>query len=104
MRGCVTKFHQLLTSAPASHFVWCQLHKHGAVCACHGLQFSRPWKCSSTVPSAVPSALHEGGLRVQEHAPGSAINDSPCVREHLLHQLQGREINRRFPKVSCSIQ
>ena len=44
------------------------------------------------------------GLRVQEHAPGYAINDYPCVREHLLHRLQGKEINSLFPKVSCSIQ
>ena len=57
----MTNLHQSLTNdAPASHFVWCQLHKHGAVSACHGLQFSPSWKCSSVVASAFHSALHDG--------------------------------------------
>ena len=65
--------------------------QHGDLSACHDLQFSQPWKCTSVVASAVHSALPDGALRVQEHAPGSAINDSPCVREHLFSQPQSGE-------------
>ena len=76
------------------------LPKHGDVSACHCLQFSQPWKCSSVVASALPSSLHDGALRIQEHAPGSALNDSPCVREHLFSRLQGGETSRSLSKVS----
>ena len=76
-----------------------QLPKHGDTSACHGLQFSQPWKCSSVVASAVPFALHDGALRVQEHAARSTINDSPCVWEHLLSRHQGGESLQRLQKV-----
>ena len=67
--------------------------KHVDISSCHDLQFSQPWKCSSVVASAVPSTLHDRALRVQEHAPGSAFNDTACVREHLFPRLQSGEIN-----------
>ena len=63
------------------------LLKHGDASACHDLQLSQPWKCSSAVTSAVYCPLSDGALRVQEHAARSAISDSPCVREHLFPRL-----------------
>ena len=73
--------------------------KHG-VSTCNDLQFSQPWKCSSAVASAVHSALPDGALRLQEHAPGSALNDSPCAGKYLFTRLQSGENYRCFPKVS----
>ena len=79
-----------------------QFPKHVA-CVCHDLQFSQPWKCSSAVTSVVSCALPDGTLRVQEHAPGSALIDSSCVRQHLFHRYQRGHIGRHLPKVSILI-
>ena len=62
--------------------------QHG-VGAWHDLRFSQFWKCSSAVASAANVTLPDGAVRVQEHAAGSAINFSPCVRECFLPRLQG---------------
>ena len=74
--------------------------KHVDVGACHDLQFSRPWKCSSAVSSAANITLLDGALRVQEHAAWSAFNDSSCLRKRVFPRLQDGETFRRFPKVS----
>ena len=68
--------------------------------SCNDLQFSQPWKCSSAVASSLHSALSDGALRVQEHAPGSAFNDSPCFGKHTISRLQSGEANGCFQKVS----
>ena len=65
--------------------------KHGDVPAYHGLQFSQPWKCSSVAGFNVPSTLHDGALRIQGHATGTAFNVSSCAWEHLFPRRQRKE-------------
>ena len=77
----------------------CFARKHD-IPAWHDLQFSQPRKCSSAVASAVHSALPDGALRVQEHAPGSALHGPPCVWEHVFPRHEGGEIFRCLQKVS----
>ena len=36
--------------------------------------------------------------------PGPAFNHSPCFRERVFPQRQGRETRRRFPEVSKALQ
>ena len=71
---------------------------------CHDLQFSKRWKCSSSVAYIAHVTLPDGVVRVQGHAAWSAFNHSPRFRERAFSQLQGRETQRRFPEVSKALQ
>ena len=99
----------LLSGCPHYTRVQCYVHSgylsttnHG-VPAWHDLQFSQPRKCSSAVASAVHCTLPDGALRVQEHAPGPALHDSPCAWQHLFTRYEGRQTFRHLPNVSLTI-
>lgn len=74
--------------------------KNGDVIVCRDLWLSQPWNFSSSFFSVFYPALLDGALRIQKHAPGTSIDMSPNVGEHLFAGLQGRETYRRFRKVS----
>ena len=76
---------------PARKILYMLTCKHGVAAACHDLQFSQPWKCSSAVSSAANFTLPDGALRVQEHAAWSAFNYSPCFWKHVFSRLQSGE-------------
>ena len=81
-------------------FVFEYIFAKNGVGSRNDLQFSQPWQCSSAVTSALHSSLPDGALRVQEHAPGSARNNSPCIGKHIISRLQSGETNGCFQKVS----
>ena len=93
LKNTPTKIGRIIETSSAIRNDWSavtvMLVQHG-VGVYHGLQFSQPWKCSSAVASAVHSALPDSALRLQEHAPWSALNDSLCVGQYVFPRLQSR--------------
>ena len=101
---CVTESHDIIdhntTSQKRNYICNCSNDPQHGVGVWRDLRFSHLWQCSSAVASAPNVTLPDGAVRVQEHAAGSALNDSTCFRECIFPGLQGGETHRRFPEVS----